>query len=368
MPLDEHSCGGRNEKESRAVSLLNWPTVCLPIELGGMGLHDLAVQNITLLIRWWWRAYTNPTSLWTTTVTVLKWTGIYDAGPNFWMISGSFFWRTLIRLLPIFCWSTEWRVGTGEPISFWLDAWHGQPLFKKLEPAEKPPQPKISLRDAAPIVARLLPGVVLTIDLNNGCDTIIWKWTASGAYTASSLYKMLKIGGRINFDHAYIWRLAIPPTVRIFSYLMIQDRILSGEIMTRRNMRNQNSCVMCQNCPSESTLHLLFLCPYAVQVWFEVAQQFGFRLMIPKTTIEEIIVVSRRQAEMEGERCSKIWNSLFMCMCWMIWKQRNNKIFTRTLVPPGVLVGRIIEDTKLWMNYCGPGLMNRNHNLIEEPD
>ena len=62
---------GRNDKEGRAISLMNWPTVCLPTRMGGMGLHDLGTHNVALLLRRWWRAYANPTSLWTTTVTVL---------------------------------------------------------------------------------------------------------------------------------------------------------------------------------------------------------------------------------------------------------------------------------------------------------
>lgn len=359
---------GRNDKEGRAISLLNWPTVCKPVRIGGMGIHDLAVHNVALLLRWWWRAYTSPTSLWTTTITVLKWTGLYEAGPSFWMVSGSFFWKALIRLLPIFRWSTEWKIGTGEAISFWFDAWQGQPLIKLLEPGGRPTQPKISLRDAAPIVTTLLPESDLTVTLNSGCDSILWKWTASGIYSANSVYKMLTTGGRIEFDHMYVWRLPIPPTVRIFAYLMLQDRILTGEVMERRNMATQNRCVMCRNCPSESTLHLLFLCPNAVQVWFRVAAHFGFRIMVPRLTVDDIMVVSRRQAEMEGERCRKIWNSLFMCTCWLIWKQRNNKIFTGKLTPPDIVASRVIEETLLWMKCCNQGVLQKSCNLIEEPD
>lgn len=273
-----------------------------------------------------------------------------------------------MRLLPIFRWCTTWMIGTGESISFWLDSWHGQPLITMLEPGQKPHQPKISLRDAEPIINELMPGYDLKVNLNSDRDALIWKWTARGIYSANSAYKILITGGKIEFEHAYLWKLPVPPTVRIFSYLMIQDRILIGEVMLRRHMVYRQTCLMCQNCPSESAIHLLFLCPNAVQIWFGVAAHFGFRVMIPKLTIDEIICTSRQQAELEGEAKRKVWNSLFMCTCWMIWKQRNNKVFTGVQTPTEVVVNRIIEETRLWMKCCAPGRMARDHTLIEDPD
>lgn len=59
----------------KGVSLINWSTVILPIEWGGMGLKDLNIQHVALLLQWLWRAYNNPCSLWTTTITMIRWTG-----------------------------------------------------------------------------------------------------------------------------------------------------------------------------------------------------------------------------------------------------------------------------------------------------
>lgn len=67
---------GKNDGGGWGVSLMNWHFVCTPSDLGGgggeaMGFSNLEFQNISLLLRWWWRAYTNPTALWTTMVTRL---------------------------------------------------------------------------------------------------------------------------------------------------------------------------------------------------------------------------------------------------------------------------------------------------------
>lgn len=50
---------------------------------------------------------------------------------------------------------------------------------------------------------------------------------------------------------------------------------------------------MCENCPSKSALHLLFLCPNGVEIWSTLAKQTGYRLMVPASTVEGISAKSR---------------------------------------------------------------------------
>ena len=37
-----------------------------------------------------------------------------------WSIGGSFFWKCLQKLKPLFHWSTQWQIGNGRGISFEL--------------------------------------------------------------------------------------------------------------------------------------------------------------------------------------------------------------------------------------------------------
>lgn len=55
---------GKNEENKTGISLLNWGMVCLPKEWGGMRASNLRFRNISLLLRWCWRLYTNVTCLW----------------------------------------------------------------------------------------------------------------------------------------------------------------------------------------------------------------------------------------------------------------------------------------------------------------
>lgn len=269
--------------------------------------------------------------------------------------------------MPIFRWSTCWVIGDGAAISFWYDAWHNRPLLYSLETGQKPTQPKISLRDAIPIAHTLLPSTDLEVVLSQRRDQVLWKWTASASYTAKSIYKMFVTGGKVRCENSYVWQLPVPPTVRIFVYFMLKGKILTGDVRVRRKMSNEGSCQMCRNCPSESVLHLLFLCPNAVQIWFGVSLQMGFRVMIPRMAIEEIICKSREQAHMEGVQQAKLWDSVFWCTCWMIWRQRNELIFSDKLLPPHIVVHRIIGEAMLWTKSCAK-VRQGDYTLLPEPD
>lgn len=114
---------GRSNSQSRGISLCNWELVCLPKKWGGLGISDLYLRNISLLLRWWWKGYNEPLSMWTLMITKISWQGNFALGPALWSKQGSFFWGDLISIKHLFTWSTTWIIGDGRRISYWYDAW-----------------------------------------------------------------------------------------------------------------------------------------------------------------------------------------------------------------------------------------------------
>ena len=98
---------GQNEDKRVGISLINWDTVCLPKEWGGLGVSNLRLRNISLLLRWWWRLYTNPNCLWTEKVVALKKKPDAQDGTRRWIYSGSFFWGSLHSISHLFNMSTK---------------------------------------------------------------------------------------------------------------------------------------------------------------------------------------------------------------------------------------------------------------------
>lgn len=109
---------GKNGGTEIGISLTNWETVCIPRNYGGLGVSNLKLVNTALMLRWWWKAYHEPESLWAVVIGRIRKKGTAASGPKIWNITGSFFWSQLCRIKKLFTWSTTWIVGDGSSISY----------------------------------------------------------------------------------------------------------------------------------------------------------------------------------------------------------------------------------------------------------
>lgn len=143
-----------------------------------MGFSDLTTQNVALLLRWWWRIYTSPNSIWSQFSKLIYGRRATTTGPRVWVLRGSYFWNQLQKIRPFFVWSVEWEIGDGNSISFWSDIWE---CNQQILPVPSP-NPHISLRQAK-AVRGLVPDYyrVLIPALEIGKhDTLRWKWSSGG--------------------------------------------------------------------------------------------------------------------------------------------------------------------------------------------
>lgn len=282
---------GRNTNGKNVISLINWGAVCTPREYGGLGIIDLDLQNISLLLRWWWRPNSQPSALWTETVIRIR--VMVSQGRNRWIMGGSFFWKSLLRLLPLFNWCTV-RVGG-------------------------------SLR---------------------------WRWETGGLYSSKSTYLTVMTGGKTKWPFPEVWTSRIPQTVKVFLYLLLQGRILTRDVLQKRRINCPNECVLCAHCPLETALHLFFDCPYSKCVWMKANRTTGFALVAVKEDAVSTWSESWIQMKARGKVLYEKASIRFISICWHIWLQRNNLIFRSTLLPPEIAADRAIQVGDQWMRHC----------------
>lgn len=127
-----------------------------------------------------------------------------------------------------------------------------------------------------------------------------------------------------------IWRLKIPPTVRIFTYLWLEGRLLTHDVMERRELLRDLKCATCANCALETALHLFVKCSTAI--WSRVSLLLGHRIMYEGDNIQ---LTFNRSSKNCRERMSKqTWGIFFMASCWFLWKERNSSVFEGKLRDP----------------------------------
>lgn len=282
---------GKKEGAQRVMSLINWATVCTPKEWGGMGLIDLETQNVSLLLRWWWRPNCAPGAIWS--VTVLRTRCTVVQGVYRWNTGGSFFWKALLKILPLFHYSCT-RVG----------------------------------------------------------NELRWNWESSGLYSSKSLYRYIKAEGRTKWPFQKMWKVKTPNTVRIFCYLLLQGRILTRDVLRRRHINCPSACALCNSCQQETAFHLFFTCQYANRVWSSVTRKVGFQVEYSDSDILNTWQRTWIALSAKGNGILKFGVVIFISTCWQIWLQRNNLIFRNSVVIPEITAMRAIDIGRMWFQHC----------------
>ena len=112
-----------------------WEKVCLPRELGGLGVRKLVPFNQALLEKWLWR-YGHETSRLCRRVIALK----YGEGKGGWCTracsraQGCGLWRSISEGWETFAKHFSFVVGDGSRILFWHDKWIGDVPLKIMYP------------------------------------------------------------------------------------------------------------------------------------------------------------------------------------------------------------------------------------------
>lgn len=114
----------------KKIVWVKWEVVCLPKELGGLGVKNLEWFNLALLGKWGWRLLTERDSLWSCilrskygsfskVVESCKVRRVWGKGLSTW-------WRDIVKFVGCSDWFPKGitrKVGNGLTTSFWEDKW-----------------------------------------------------------------------------------------------------------------------------------------------------------------------------------------------------------------------------------------------------
>ena len=216
-----------------------------------IGFKDLANFNDALLAKQAWRLLQNKDSLFYR-VFKMKFfpnCSIWEAQDS---SSSSHAWHSILKGRDVLLKGERWRVGCGEAISIWNDAWlpsqeHPR-ILSDIVPGFEDGQVSKLINlitrtwDTNLVHGLLSPkeaALVLSIPLSRTPmeDKIIWPFTPSGKYTVNSGSKFLaKINSMVDFAGTsqqqnevwkQIWGLNVPSKVQNFMWQVCKEAILA---------------------------------------------------------------------------------------------------------------------------------------------
>ena len=332
------SCSGGNCR-------LAWPAVCRPTDLGGLGLIDLRVAGYALRLRWEWLSRSEPRRCWTSLPS-----------------------RTEPCVAAMCAASITVAVGDGASVRLWTDCWASVGPLHRFAPslfaATSRTGRKRTLREAvldnqwARDVSGALTVQVLreylqvweilrSVQLQAHLpDRFIWKWSADGAYSASSAYRAFFAGSTRLLGAKELWQTKAPPKIKMFFWLALHRRLWTAERRKRHGLQINDDCALCDQ-HAETVSHLFLACIFARQVWFGVLDRLQMVDLMPSGDHElgDWWIDLRKRLDVDSRG---LFDSLLLLISWRLWKERNARVFGRAPSSVHEVVAAIAAEGEEW--------------------
>ncbi|RHN63454.1 putative reverse transcriptase zinc-binding domain-containing protein [Medicago truncatula] len=283
----------------RKICWVKWKTICQPKSKGGLGVRDVKMVNLSLMAKWKWRMLQDELPLWKTVLREKygeNTSMIFSEEGTRWPRFASGWWKEL-KTLEVglganwFSNNVVRKVSNERGTSFWKDKWIEE-------------------------------------------DRWDWLPEEGGKYTVRSSYRVLEEGvlhqeglsGLEEEVFSNLWKSPAPSKVVAFSWMALRDRI-----PTRTNLRHRNVlaprepcvCVLCGEM-EEKTSHLFLHCEVSLLIWRKVLDWLEINFITPQNLHSHYACWN---GEVNSRKLRKAFLMIWHASIWMIWKERNARIF-----------------------------------------
>jgi len=316
-----------------------------PIDLGGLGIHNLEIMGWALQMRWLWLEKTG---------AARPWAGLeIPVYPN---------------AVAMFAVATESLVGNGRTTCFWTDRWlHGSRLEDLAPNVVKCVSLRIRKKRS---VFEALQGntwvtdiqgalgwrglaeylelwdMLANVNLNDTEDIHRWKLEASGIFSARSAYKNFFVGAITFEPWKKVWKTWAPRKCKTFVWLAIRNRCWTADRLQKRGLPYPNRCPLCDQ-EEETIQHILTSCVFARQFWFAILKPLNLDRLMPTRSVVFADWWKKAERRIQKQH-RKGFNSLCILGAWILWKHRNSCVFDGAAPNLQVALQAFQEESQLW--------------------
>ncbi|CAJ2632912.1 unnamed protein product [Trifolium pratense] len=309
-------------EDTRKIAWINWKTICLRKEYGGLGVRQLREFNLALLGKWCWRMLVDREGLWFRVLAArygVEGGRLRDGGRR-----GSSWWREIARIREGVDesggrWFGEHvvrRVGDGSDTLFWTDPWLDEipscERFGRLYVLSETKSFTVAemftlgwgLDGAAWVWRRQMRA--WEEEMLGECQTLLsnislqvqiidrWQWQPDPdtGYTVQGAYELLTTLDSVTMDDAehLIWHSQVPLKVSIFAWRLLRDRLPTKSNLISRGILSSAAHLCISGCgEAESAYHLFISCSCFGSLWALACTWIGIPSM-SSTTIRDHFV------------------------------------------------------------------------------
>eukprot|EP00253_Pinus_taeda_P026164 PITA_26164 len=334
---------GADQKEKWALA--SWSQLTERKEKGGLGLRDPEILNRVLGVKLWWRWLRGGNDLWKTI-----WKEKYNMPDSAVEIlrqretpKGSSIWDLAHLNRDLVEKHTFWEIRGSEEANFWEDKWHQKERLSRIQGLHqirdriggdrthvrdywKANNPEESWRiwidpmewdrelnqDHQEAYRKEVES--RNIKARNGRDILRWGNSMKGSFTTKEAYYLAisQTGNEENPDWKIIWE----------------------------SFNGPSRCCLC-NTDGETRNHLLINFPFARILWMNTKRTFGKPENAPNEFNEVVFQWNKEIFQCKVVR--RAWDLISGFILWMIWKERNRRIFQNIAKEPEVIWGRAVK-------------------------
>ncbi|KAL4278329.1 hypothetical protein GQ457_03G040370 [Hibiscus cannabinus] len=151
------------------------------------------------------------------------------------------------------------------------------------------------------------------------------------------------MANRWNPPHLYwmkVWKLTIPQRLRLFTWLALNQKLMTNAERSRRGISSSPCCDLCGG-TIETVIHVLRDCTTARAIWDSILSPTQASNFFSSSATEWLIVnISDVSFAFAG---TLPWNLFFTSCVWQIWKARNDRVFASLPQDPSITLSRCIS-------------------------
>ncbi|MCH83355.1 putative non-LTR retroelement reverse transcriptase, partial [Trifolium medium] len=345
-------------EDLRKISWINWKTICLRKEYGGLGVRQLKEFNLALLGKWCWRMLVDKEGLWFRVLAGRY--GVERGRLRVGGTRGSTWWRELARIRDgggaleggWFGGHISRKVGDGSDTFFWTDPWvDGTTLrerFGRLFDLAENKSASVAemfvrgwgtggeawvwrrqLRAWEEELLGECQSLLLTISLQDHVsDRWQWQPDPDDGYTVRGTYQLLTAQAAVTLDAAagLIWHPQVPLKVSILAWRLLRDRLPTKANLVTRAILSSEDHLCVSGCGEvETAQHLFLSCSTFGALWSLVSSWIGSSLVTAQTLSDHFVQFTGSAG---GLRARHSFMQLIWLACvWVVWTERNNRLF-----------------------------------------
>nr|CCA66180.1 hypothetical protein [Beta vulgaris subsp. vulgaris] len=343
----------------RPFSMVSWSIVQQPKTSGGLGIGNILHKNLSLLFKWIWRLFENPSSMWgsiirskynySSTCSISDLKKPVSGGP--WKsICAAVLGHEGARLIAVN--GMRKNVGNGISSLFWHDTWLCEQPLKRIAPRlfsiaiNKNSSIasygvwegfnwvwvfswKRVLRPQDLVEKAHLDELLKSVRLDpNADDQLIWAPEKSGRFSTKSFSKELsKMTPPTHSDAVKgVWRGLVPHRIEVFVWIALLGKINSRHKLAAFGIisEEEDICPLCDE-GSETSDHLLLHCVEAQKLWAWWLDIWKVKWVFPSSLLDAFS--QWKCIKKKSNFFKKVWAASFFVIIWTIWKERNLRIF-----------------------------------------